>query len=275
VDGFESFVVEVGNEHFYVESGCLIWRDKKMIVAGLKDAKIPEDKNVEKIAAGAFMYQSDLQEIEIPKNIKTIGYNAFADSSLEEINVPGSLEFVDYGVYSGTPWLEKQGDFAVYGDFLLAYQGDDADVEIPETVRVVCGGAFDSTSVESVHIPESVTDIESYAFSYAENLLTVTGGANVQYVGYGSFDETMLWSNSPTDSPVRAGTMVVGFKGDLSDVLIIPNGVTIIGNNAFCGCTNITSVTLPASVKVINDWAFAYCESLEDVVFWERVTILI
>ena len=208
-----------------------------------------------------------IKALDLPNSVEYIDYNAFTDSMLEEVNVPTALEYVGGYAFSNTPWLEAQWDFAVYGDFLLAYQGDDADVEIPETVRVVCGGAFDSTSVEIVHIPESVTDIESYAFSYAENLSTVTGGANVQYVGYGSFDETMLWSNSPTDSPVRAGTMVVGFKGDLSDVLIIPDGVTIIGNNAFCGCTNITSVTLPASVKAINDWAFAYCENLEDVVF--------
>ena len=95
IDGFESFVVEVGNEHFYVESGCLIWRDKKMIVAGLKDAKIPEDKNVEKIASGAFMYQSDLQEIEIPKNIKTIGYNAFASTGLKKVELNEGLETLD------------------------------------------------------------------------------------------------------------------------------------------------------------------------------------
>ena len=95
VDGFESFVVEVGNAHFYVESGCLIWRDKKMIVAGLKDAKIPEDKNVEKIAVGAFMYQSDLQEIEIPENIKTIGYNAFASTGLKQVKLNEGLEVLD------------------------------------------------------------------------------------------------------------------------------------------------------------------------------------
>ena len=95
VDGFESFVVEVGNEHFYVESGCLIWRDKKMIVAGLKDAKIPEDKKVEKIAVGAFMYQSDLQEIKIPKNIKTIGYNAFASTGLKKVELSEGLETLD------------------------------------------------------------------------------------------------------------------------------------------------------------------------------------
>lgn len=93
VDGFESFVIEVGNEHFYVENGCLIWKDKKMVVAGLKDAKIP--KNVEKIAAGAFMYQSDLQEIEIPANVKTIGYNAFASTSLTKVTFNEGLETLD------------------------------------------------------------------------------------------------------------------------------------------------------------------------------------
>ena len=95
IDGFESIVVEVWNEHFYVESGCLIWRDKKMVVAGLKDAKIPEDKNVEKIAAGAFMYQSGLQEIVIPKNIKKIGYNAFASTSLKNVTLSEGLETLD------------------------------------------------------------------------------------------------------------------------------------------------------------------------------------
>ena len=208
-----------------------------------------------------------LKVLDLPNSVEFIDSYAFSDSILEEVNIPLAFEYVGGYAFSNTPWLEAQGDFAVYGDFLLAYQGDDADVEIPETVRVVCGGAFDSTSVESVYIPASVTDIESYAFSYAENLLTVTGCVNVQYVGYDSFCNTALWENSPTDSPVRAGTMVVGFKGDLSDVLIIPDGVTIIGDNALYGCTNITSVTLPASVKTINDCAFAYCENLEDVVF--------
>ena len=230
----------------------------------LRDVKL--GNNVERIGAYAFA-GTGVTELALPDSVAYIGSCAFVGSLLEEINVPSALEYLGGYVFAVTPWLEAQGDFVVYGDFLIYYQGEDAEVTIPETVRVICEGAFESTPVESVHIPDSVTDIEPYAFSYAEDLSTVTGGANVRYVGFESFLDTALWEDAPMNAPVRVGSMIVGYKGELTEALIIPDGVTVIGDNAFCGCTNITSVTLPVSVKAINDWAFADCENLEDVVF--------
>lgn len=95
IDGFESIVVEEGNEHFYVQDGCLIWTDKKGLMAAVKGAKIPQDEKVEKIAAGAFMYQKDLTEMEIPKNIKRIFYNAFANTGLKKVLLNEGLETLD------------------------------------------------------------------------------------------------------------------------------------------------------------------------------------
>lgn len=95
IDGFESIAVEEGNEHFYVQDGCLVWKDKKGIMLVVEGAKIPEDENVEKIAAGAFMYREELQEIEIPKNIKRIFYNAFASTGLKKVKLNEGLETLD------------------------------------------------------------------------------------------------------------------------------------------------------------------------------------
>ena len=47
--------------------------------------------------------------------------------------------------------------------------------------------------------------------------------------------------------------------------VIIPNSVSNIGNYAFSNCRSLTSVTIPDSVTNIGSLAFAECENLEDV----------
>jgi uncharacterized repeat protein (TIGR02543 family) len=44
----------------------------------------------------------------------------------------------------------------------------------------------------------------------------------------------------------------------------IPNGITAIGDMAFCGCTNLTSMRIPSSVVQMGDYAF-YESALETV----------
>lgn len=48
--------------------------------------------------------------------------------------------------------------------------------------------------------------------------------------------------------------------------VMIQNGVTIIGNNAFDECSTMTSITIPDSVTTIGERAFYFCDELEEVV---------
>ena len=116
-------------------------------------------------------------------------------------------------------------------------------------------------------LDDVVKFIDEYAFYCAENLIEVTGGNNVEYVGYDAFGDTEIWEETPEGSLVRVGNMIVGYKGDLPESLEIPEGVTIIGKGALSACTNIISLTLPTTLKHINDWAFEDCGNLEDVFF--------
>ena len=94
-EAVESIAVEEGNKHFYMQDGCLIWRDKKALMLAVKGAKIPTDGSVTTIAGGAFMYHDTLKEIEIPASIKEIRYSAFANTGLEKVTLNEGLKVLD------------------------------------------------------------------------------------------------------------------------------------------------------------------------------------
>ena len=54
--------------------------------------------------------------------------------------------------------------------------------------------------------------------------------------------------------------------------VVIPSGVTSIGDWAFYSCTGLTSVTIPDSVTSIGDWVFYGCSGLTGVTIPDSVT---
>lgn len=79
-----------------------------------------------------------------------------------------------------------------------------------------------------------------------------------------------------------AGTLTISGSGKMADYtdsrrapwysqrtaikkIVIGSGVTAIGNQAFCGCTELNSVTIATSVKKIGGEAFSECISLVKV----------
>ncbi len=54
--------------------------------------------------------------------------------------------------------------------------------------------------------------------------------------------------------------------------IYIPEGVTSIGDSAFRGCEKLTSVNIPEGVTSIGDYAFSWCKSLTSVNIPESVT---
>ncbi len=107
VEGFDSITIEEGNAHFYMQDGCLIWRDKKALMLAVKGAKIPADGSVTQIAGGAFMYRAEIKEIEIPSAIEKINYEAFANTGLEKVTLSEGLQELDAYAFAGCDSLQE------------------------------------------------------------------------------------------------------------------------------------------------------------------------
>jgi hypothetical protein len=71
--------------------------------------------------------------------------------------------------------------------------------------------------------------------------------------------------------PVTAIEDAFSYNVNITSV-VIPAGVTTIGELTFLGCTKLTSVTIPASVTSIGDQAFSGCTSLTSIAIPAGVT---
>jgi hypothetical protein len=117
------------------------------------------------------------------------------------------------------------------------------------------------TRLTGVTIPDNVTSIGNGVFSNCYRLTAINVG--VGNSAYSTVDG-VLYSKDQT----ALHTYPAGKTG----AFIIPNSVTCIGNNAFEGCTNLTSVTIPDNVTSIGERAFQNCPSLTSVTIGNGVT---
>ena len=72
--------------------------------------------------------------------------------------------------------------------------------------------------------------------------------------------------NAQSDFDIDENNVLTIYQGAGGDV-VIPDGVTAIGSNAFVMRENITSVYIPASVIEIGNWAFTSCINLTTLTF--------
>ena len=68
------------------------------------------------------------------------------------------------------------------------------------------------------------------------------------------------------------GKTVIKCDHDYEGVVVVPEGVTEIGEYAFEYCTKITSVTIPSSVTKIGEKAFCDCYSLTSIEIQNKAT---
>ena len=224
---------ELENRFFTVENGILDINSDMDYVNNYLNANLVIDNSVSGIAESAFE-GSALTSVTIPASVTTIGDNAFYGST--------SLATVEFDANSQ---LTSIGEYAFGSCILLT------NISLPNSVSYVGFQAFSGPALESINIPDSLTDTDNFVESvYAES---VTVSAN----------HTTLKSVDGVIFSKDGATLVLYPSLDERTSYTIPSGVTTIGYSAFRSNSNLTNLTIPDGVTTIEAYAFDNTNILE------------
>ena len=242
--------------------------------AGLTEYTIPN--SVTTIGEYAFYYCDCLTSVTIPDSVTTIGWSAFDGcSSLTSVTIPDSVTSIGYRAFFDC-WrltnvtigdsVTEIGDSAFSGcSILTEFNGKFASEDGRCLIIVGTLNSFAPAGLTEYTIPDSVTTIGDYAFSWCSSLTSVTIPDGVTIIGDWVFSKCYsLTSVTIGDSVTTIGEYAF-YDCDCLTSVTIPDSVTTIGNHAFQYCSSLTSVTIGDSVTTIGIYAFYGCSSLTSV----------
>ena len=262
-----SINVEQGNAKYDSRNNCnaIIETKNNRLIVGSNNTIIPS--SVTLIGACAFDGRSNLTSITIPNSVTLIGASAFNSCpALTSMKVEdGNIKYDSRNDCNAI--IETETNTLLCGC---------KNTVIPNSVTYIKGSAFDGCSdLTSIAIPNSVKSIGSLAFNDCSKLTSITIPKSVISIGSAAFQRcTGLTSlkveegNAKYDSrndcnaiiETETNTLIYGCKNT-----VIPNSVTAIGQNAFWGCPELTSIVIPNLVTDIGAGAFSSCSKLSSI----------
>ena len=244
-------VTEIADSAF---SGC----------TGLTQADFSQCTVLTKIGSSAFYGCTGLTSLALPASLETLDPYAFSGCTeiTGTVTLPANLKIIDDCAFYN---CNKVDAFDFTHCTQLTYIGS--------SVFANC------TKITAVTLPKSLTAIAGDAFSGCTALTTLTvDAANTHLTSeynivYDS-GKTKLLCRAPNVTSVTfpptlteiAGSAFSGCTGLTQADFSQCTALTKIGSSAFYGCTGLTSLSLPANLETLNDWAFYGCTEITGTV---------
>ena len=191
-------------------------------------------------AAGNYRYFNSPREVVVPEPDPILTFNA--NGGTAEFTTKQAERGAAYGALPEA-WMDG---YVFDGWYTNAVGGD----RVSSSTLYTAAG---QTTLYAHWIPVAADAAQGWALQDGTLIITVQGAMQ----DYTSARETPWFSN----------------RADIRKI-VVQNGVTSIGDYAFYGCENVTSVTLPGTVTQIGKLAFYGCKGLTSLELPESVAVV-
>ena len=178
-------------------------------------------------------YNGSATNVTIPSTIYgnkvcKIGNGAFSENlSIKSVYIPNTVTYIGWYAFENCSYLSK--------------------VTFPSKLKYIGYWSFSNTALQSITIPNGVTDLDGSAFAFCKKLSSVNIPNSVKTIGGQCFRECTSLVN-----------------------ITVPNSVTKIGYCGFQDCTKLKSISIGSGLndfdtQNISGFIFTGCTALESI----------
>ena len=203
---------------------------------------------IEHLHEASFFGCDSLESMHMPDSITQVGEHAFEKCvSLREVSLSRQMTFLRQRVF--------------------AYCYNLRNLEIPSNITDIDDYAFRKSGIIELVIPSTVTTIHPNAFNGVNHIISNNDNIPAWVVSLNGYVEDGFVYTDNTKKELQT------YVGP-DEVVVIPEGVEIIDDDAFKYDYNITSIIIPDSVYKIRKEAFKECPNVLEITIPNTVTTI-
>ena len=241
--GLTTITVESKNPQYDSKDNCnaLIETSTNTLILGCNNTTIPN--SVTSIGDNAFSGCRGLTSVTIPKNVTSIGHDAFSGcSGLTSVTIGNSVTSI--------------GSFA-FADCTGLTSVTCQAKNVPSTGTYLFSGV--NTENATLYVPKA--SVEIYKSQAPWNSF-----GTIEAFRYYDIDGIRYKIDVETNDVAVIANSSNKYTGDIvipSSIIVDEKKYTVtrVGDYAFSGCDDLTSLTVPYSVTHIGDYAFSGCDN--------------
>lgn len=279
--------LQIVEGYFLASSPAIVYADKiigdlvirndvltYIIDKAITHVAVPE--GVTAIGAAAFANCHALQSVDLPASVREIQTLAFMHcTSLTSITIPSAVTDIPSGTFHGCSSLTDvilPAGVTSIGNYAFLECRSLKSIELPSALAMLGESVFAGcSSLTSVTLPVGLTAMMHRLFANCSSLASITIPDSIQSISSDAFVGCVAltevnWRAEHCSDFVGASPLPAGVSS-----LIVGENVQTLPSYLLYGNTNVTSVTLPAAVTHVGDYAFSHCQMLQTVTLPESI----